>query len=309
MLATGDGPLIPPGTPRLRTGAIVGTVLVLVLGTVGYLAYHSLQKVISPPPPPGCQVGAGVQALTLDTDQAAIAATIAGVAARQGLPRRAVTIAYAAALQESKLHNLDYGDRDSVGIFQQRPSQGWGPASKLLDPVYATTRFFAALTHVRGYPTMPVYQAAQDVQHSADGSAYAQWVDVAGQLAGYFTGQPPHGVSCWYNPAGQAGRADLTGAVRRMTQTFGPQGRGAVVASVTLDRSGQSEAEVVHVQRGAAWTVASWLVAHAQDYSLSEVRYAGYTWKAADGSMGWQRDPDPTPPSGTTVPQDGIVAG
>ncbi len=278
----------------------------LVLGTVGYLAYHSLQKVISPPPPPGCQLGTGDQALTLETDQAAIAATIAGVAARHGLPRRAVTIAYAAALQESKLHNLDYGDRDSVGIFQQRPSEGWGPASKLLDPVYATTKFFAALLQVPGYATMPVYQAAQDVQHSADGSAYAQWTQVARQLTEYFTGSSPHGVSCWYSPAGPA---NLTAAVRRMTQTFGPQGRGAVVASVTLDRSGQSEAEVVHVQRGAAWTVASWLVAHAQDYGLSEVRYAGYTWKAADGSMGWQRDPDPTPPSGTTVPQDGIVAG
>lgn len=298
--------MIPPGTPRLRAGAIVGTVLVLVLGTAGYFVYYSLQKVINPPPPPGCQVGTGVQALTLDTDQAAIAATIAGVAARHGLPRRAVTIAYAAALQESKLRNLDYGDRDSVGIFQQRPSQGWGPASKLKDPVYATTRFFAALLQVPGYATMPVYQAAQDVQHSADGSAYAQWGQVAGQLTEYFTGSSPHGVSCWYTPAGQA---NLAGVVRRMTQTFGPQGRGAVVASVTLDRSGQSKAEVVHVQRASAWTVASWLVAHARDYGLSEVRYAGYTWKAADGSMGWQRDPDPTPPSGKAVPRGGIVAG
>lgn len=298
--------MIPPGTPRLRAGAIVGTVLVLVLGTAGYFVYYSLQKVINPPPPPGCQVGTGVQALTLDTDQAAIAATIAGVAARHGLPRRAVTIAYAAALQESKLRNLDYGDRDSVGIFQQRPSQGWGPASKLKDPVYATTRFFAALLQVPGYATMPVYQAAQDVQHSADGSAYAQWAQVAGQLTEYFTGSSPHGVSCWYTPAGQA---NLAGVVRRMTQTFGPQGRGAVVASVTLDRSGQSKAEVVHVQRASAWTVAGWLVAHARDYGLSEVRYAGYTWKAADGSMGWQRDPDPTPPSGKAVPRGGIVAG
>ena len=278
----------------------------LVLGAAGYLVYNSLQKVINPPPPPGCQLGTGDQALTLETDQAAIAATIAGVAARHGLPRQAVTIAYAAALQESKLHNLDYGDRDSVGIFQQRPSEGWGPASKLLDPVYATTKFFAALTRVPGYTRMPVYQAAQDVQHSADGSAYAQWADLAGQLTTYFTGRSPHGVSCWYTPAGQA---DLTGAMRRMAQAFGPAGRGAVVTSVTLDRSGKSTAEVVHVQRDAAWTVAGWLVAHAQDYGLSEVRYDGYAWKAADGSMGWQRDQDPTQSSGKTVPQGGIVAG
>jgi hypothetical protein len=292
----------------LRVWAVAGTMLVLVLGVAGYLIVTSLQRA-APPPAPGCQVGTGTQALTLDTDQAAIAATIAGVAARHELPRRAVTIALAAALQESKLHNLSYGDRDSVGIFQQRPSQGWGPAVRLQDPVYATTKFFAALTQVHGYATMPVSQAAQDVQHSADGSAYAQWTDMAGQLAGYFTGQEPHGVSCWYTPPGQA---NPKGAARRMAQTFGPAGQNAVVVRITTVRSGsknQRSTAVVHVRRSAAWTVAGWLVAHAQDYGLSEVRYDGYTWKAANGSMGWQRDRDPTSLSGKTVPQGGIVAG
>jgi len=210
--------------------------LVLVLAVAGYAIYHSFRSVTPALPPPGCQAGSGQQALTLDTDQAAIAATIAGVAARQRLPRQAVTIALAAALQESKLHNLDYGDRDSVGIFQQRPSQGWGPAADLEDPVYATTKFFAALTQIPGYAKLPVYQAAQDVQRSADGSAYEQWAWVAGQLAGYFTGQPPHGVSCWYTPAGSG---DLAGAVRQMAQTFGPPGRKAVVIRITTDRSAQ----------------------------------------------------------------------
>ena len=172
----------------LRGRAVVGTALVLVLAVAGYAIYHSFRSV-TPLPPPGCQAGTGGQAITLDTDQAAIAATIAGVAARHRLPRQAVTIALAAALQESKLHNLDYGDRDSVGIFQQRPSEGWGPAAKLEDPVYATTKFFAALTQVRGYATMPVYQAAQDVQHSADGSAYEQWA-LGGRAAGRLLHRP-----------------------------------------------------------------------------------------------------------------------
>ena len=281
----------------------------LVLAAAGYAVYQSFRNVTSAPPPPGCQAGTGEQAITLDTDQAAIAATIAGVAARHGLPRQAVTIAYAAALQESKLHNLGYGDRDSVGIFQQRPSEGWGTTTQLEDPVYATTKFFAALTQVRGYVSMPVYQAAQDVQHSADGSAYAQWEEMASMLAGYFTGQSPHGVSCWYTPAG---KADLTGAVRRMAEAFGPQGRDAVVVRITLDRSApkkQGSVAVLHVQRSAAWTVASWLVAHAQAYGLHEVRYAGYAWNAANGSTGWRRGPNPTSSSGISVPQGGIVAG
>jgi hypothetical protein len=273
-----------PTTRRLRAVALIGSALVLAVA--GYLAVHGFRSVTPAPPPPGCQAGTGVAAISLDTGQAAIAATIAGVAARHGLPRRAVTIAYAAALQESQLENLDYGDRDSVGVFQQRPSQGWGPAADLEDPVYASTKFFAALVRVPGYAKMPVDQAAQAVQHSADGSAYEQWVEVATLLSGYFTGQPPHGVSCWYTPGG---RADLAAAVRELTHTFGPQ--GGVLVRISTDRSGQKDqggAAVVHAQQDAAWTVASWLVANAQDYGISQVRYAGYEWNAADGSMGWQ---------------------
>src|SRR6516162_1916640 len=206
---------VPNHPARVRARAIVATTLVLVLVVAGYAIYHSFRNVTSPPPAPGCQAGTGAQAISMDPGQAAVAATIAGVAARHRLPRQAVTIAYAAALQESQLQNLGYGDRDSVGIFQQRPSQGWGTASQLTDPVYASTRFFAALVQVRGYAKMPVDQAAQDVQHSADGTAYQQWAPLAAALAGYFTGVPPHGVSCWYVPSGQA---DLAAAARQLTQ-------------------------------------------------------------------------------------------
>ena len=283
----------------------MGGTLALLLVVAGYLIYHSFRNVTSPPPPPGCQAGTGVQAVDLAPEQAEVAATIAGVAARHRLPRQAVTIALAAALQESKLHNLDYGDRDSVGIFQQRPSEGWGSATELQDPIYATTKFYAALLKVHGYAKMPVDRAAQAVQHSADGSAYQQWTDIAGQLTGYFTGKSPHGVSCWYTPAG---RANLAGVERQVRQTFGPAGRKAVVVTISTARSAKKNVKstaVLHVQRAAGWTVASWLVAHAQAYHLSQIRYAGFSWKAANGNMGWQRDSNPTSPSGKT----GIVAG
>ena len=302
---------VPQNPARLRARAIVGTTLVLILAVAVYAIYHAAPSGTPAPPPPGCQAGRGVQAITLDTEQAAIAATIAGVAARKRLPRQAVTIALATALQESKLHNLDYGDRDSVGIFQQRPSEGWGTAEDLMDPVYATTKFYAALTHIRGYTAMPVSEAAQDVQHSADGSAYEQWAGMAGQLAGYFTGKSPHGVSCWYTPPAKAGKANLAGAMQRISATFGPAGHKAVVARVSLTRSGKKGARsaVLHVRQASAWTVANWLVANAQDYGLSEVRYAGYVWKATNGSTGWQRASTPTHPSGNSASQGGIVAG
>ena len=293
---------VPPPTRRLRALALAGSALVLVLAAVGYLASGGARHGITPaPPPPGCQAGAGVAAIPLNTGQAGIAATIAGVAARHRLPRQAVTIAMAAALQESQLQNLDYGDRDSVGVFQQRPSQGWGTTAELEDPVYATTKFFAALVRVPGYTTMPAGQAAQDVQHSADGYAYGQWVEVATLLAGYFTGAPQAGVSCWYT---SAAKPNLAGALKQLTETFGPQGTDGVLAGVTTDRSVKKKIAVVHVQRDGAWTVASWLVAHAQQYGISQIRYAAYVWNAGDGSMGWQRASRTASP----VPRGSIVA-
>jgi hypothetical protein len=283
--------------------------VVLLLAAIGYVVFGGPERSVTPaapPPPPGCQAGTGGAGIPLDTGQAGIAATIAGIAARHRLPQRAVTVALAAALQESQLQNLDYGDRDSVGVFQQRPSQGWGTTAELEDPVYATTKFFAALVRLPGYTKMPVDQAAQDVQHSADGSAYEQWVGIATQLAGYFTGTRPAEVSCWYTPAGQGVQADLAGALKQLTQTFGPEGNDAVLVRMTTDRSAEKNKKetVVHVQRDGAWTVAAWLVAHAQQYGISQIRYAGYVWNAANGSMGWQRASRTASP----VPRGSIVA-
>ena len=122
-----------------------------------------------------------------------------------------------------------------------------------------------------GYTKMPVDQAAQDVQHSADGSAYEQWAEVATLLAGYFTGSLAGRRVLLVHP-GRA-RPNLTGALRQLTETFGPRGKDGVLVGVTTDRSGQKRrdgAAVVHVQRDAAWTVASWLVAHAQQYGISQ---------------------------------------
>jgi len=238
---------VPPHHRSLRGLALVGSALVLATAA-GYAIFGAFRHASIPyVPPPGCQAGAGVAAIPMGADQAAIAATIAGVAARDRLPREAVVIAYAAALQESQLHDLHYGDRDSVGVFQQRPSQGWGTSAELEDPVYAATKFFAALVRVPGYTHLPVDQAAQDVQHSADGSAYEQYAEVATLLAGYFTGAPPAGVSCWFT---SPGRADLAAAGRELATTFGPQGGRAVMGAVTTVRSGKKDgsAALVRVQ-------------------------------------------------------------
>ncbi|WP_219419845.1 hypothetical protein [Pseudonocardia nigra] len=91
-------------------------------------------------------------------------------------------MALATALQESGLRNLDYGDRDSLGLFQQRPSQGWGSPAEVQDPRYAATQFYDRLVDVPGWTEMPLWQAAQTVQRSAFPTAYAKWEQTAADL-------------------------------------------------------------------------------------------------------------------------------
>src|SRR3954452_23453422 len=118
------------------------------------------------PDPEGCHADVAGSRVELSTDQAENASAIAAVAVRRGLAARAVSIALAAAFQERKLHNLRYGDRDSVGLFQQRPSQGWGTRTQLLDPEYAAGAFYDQLVKIDGYQDMPITEAAQQVQRS-----------------------------------------------------------------------------------------------------------------------------------------------
>jgi cell wall-associated NlpC family hydrolase len=77
-------------------------------------------------------------------------------------------------MQESSLTNLDHGDRDSLGLFQQRPSQGWGTPAQIMNPTYAATQFYRHLLAVPGWQQMSVNDAAQAVQRSGTPTAYAQ---------------------------------------------------------------------------------------------------------------------------------------
>jgi hypothetical protein len=240
----------------------------------------------------GCDVSGAGQTISLNASQAGIAATIAGVAARDSLPAEAVTVAYAAALQESKLQNLNHGDRDSVGVFQQRPSQGWGTTSQLEDPVYATSRFFSALVQVPGYQQMPVYQAAQAVQRSADGYAYQRYQTMAAHMASAFTGQDPRAVWCWY-PRKISG-TPLAGAISaELAHTF-----GLLPVRVTADPGTAAEpaVSVGVASPPGGWAVAAWMVSNAEQYQIDSVRYAGYLWSAADGARGWTRSVSATTP-------------
>ncbi|MBC2878074.1 MULTISPECIES: C40 family peptidase [Streptomyces] len=116
-----------------------------------------------------------VEGLELPAEQIPNAKTIVATGISLKVPERGQIVALATAMQESRIRNLNYGDRDSLGIFQQRPSQGWGTPQQIRDPVYASTRFYKALLEVHGWQQMTVTQAAQAVQASGLPDAYAQW--------------------------------------------------------------------------------------------------------------------------------------
>ena len=280
------------------------TVIAVLLAIGAYAAYTAYQRfVVQVLTVPGCQAGTGNNAIALDFGQAADAAIIAGVAVNEQLPSRALTIAYATAFQESKLENLTYGDLDSVGIFQQRPSEGWGTSAELQDPAYASRAFFGALVKVPDYTKIPVYQAAQDVQKSADGYAYQQYAQTGALLATDYTATP-HAVTCWYNPATQAtdqgvsAKLNLHGAAEQLDHVFGAPGEGGALTGVSRIRSGS--ADLITTVHGAGWPVANWLVTNASSYGITQVSYAGYQWTAGLTETSWQ--------SNSAATAGGIVA-
>ncbi|MBB2913499.1 hypothetical protein FHS43_004803 [Streptosporangium becharense] len=221
----------------------------------------------------GCKVTTPEGTLDLEIEQAQVASVIAAVAARRKLPERAVVIAYATAIQESKLKNLTHGDRDSVGAFQQRPSQGWGTPKQLVDPVYASGKFFAALAKVKNYQKLPLHEAAQLVQRSADGSAYAQHEEDGKLLAAAFTGRVPKAVHCWFPaPTGKTPQPATGKAERELARALG------------------ADATLATPSRRRGWLVASWSAAHAKEFGLSRIRYDGQTWAVATGDEGWKAD-------------------
>ena len=119
-------------------------------------------------------------------DSMEIARTIVDVVQARHLPRRAAVIAVATGLVESGLRNLTYGDRDSLGVFQQRPSQGWGTPAQILNPVYATNTFLDHLLAIPGWDTLAPGRAEQAVQRSGFPERYAPREKQAADIVAQF---------------------------------------------------------------------------------------------------------------------------
>ena len=218
----------------------------------------------------------------LDADQADNAALITAVTVRRGLPARAATIALATAVQESKLRNIDYGDRDSLGLFQQRPSQGWGTPEQVTDPVYATNAFLDGLVQVPGYTELPITEAAQTVQRSGYPEAYADHEPEGRAFASALTGHSPASLTC-HLPEPDAAASPAEAVSARLEQDFGITATAADGAVVVGAAALPGDAP----QR-LAWAVAHWAVATAVDTGVTTVEVAGKVWQRSDGNeAGW----------------------
>jgi hypothetical protein len=251
--------------------------LLIVVAAVVVAGFAAVWFVVRQParPSPGCTVAG----FSLTPDQTGYAATIAAVGQQLGMPDHAVTIALATALQESGLANLSSGDRDSAGLFQQRPSQGWGTHAQVTDPVHASAAFYSHLRTVPGWQQLSVTDAAQQVQHSAAPNAYAEWESEARALAVALTGQTVAGLTCH----------DLTISAP-----------SASLADTALAEWGSNVVSGPHaVARG--WALSLWLVAHASRFGVDRVGFAGRLWTAASGVWG--------PGGSTTLSFHQVVAG
>ena len=205
-----------------------------------------------------------VRTYGLDLEQGRNVTTIAAVGKRLGMPDHAVSIAIATAYLESGLRNLSHGDRDSLGLFQQRPSQGWGTPAQIMTRHYAAAAFYRRLARVPGWQVISVTDADQQVQHSALPNGYAHFEPEGRALAEALTGEVPAGFACRVTfPAG----VPAVGLQEAMTTELG-------LSSLS-----------VPLAPGRGWTVSSWLIGHAVQFKITSVSYSGQRWTAATGAI------------------------
>ncbi|MBG6182175.1 hypothetical protein IWX65_000104 [Arthrobacter sp. CAN_A214] len=256
---------------RARAAVVLVVLLSLVAGAV-HLAVtrvNDTQVLVRE----RCSAAVGPDSYELRPSQARNAALIAGVAVARGLPARAASIAIAAAIQESGLENIDYGDDagpDSRGLFQQRPSQGWGTEEQIMDPLYATNAFYDALVRVPGYESLPITEAAQTVQRSALPDAYADHEPEGRAFASALTGESAASLTCVLRDSQQPGTVEAVAS--QLANLFGE--RTGFIDGGSLIRE---------VEGAQGWAEAHWAVANANALSLDSVSFSGSQWTRDQG--------------------------
>lgn len=261
--------------------------MVLLFAGIAGGSYVALQRYGSPAHEGTCVATGLGTSHRYTTDRVANAALISATAVDRQLPPRAASIALTTAYQESQLQNIDYGDRDSLGLFQQRPSQGWGTAEQIQDPIYSTNTFYDALIKIPGYQSADINDVAQQVQRSGHPEAYRDHETEGRLYASALTGQSGPNLVCTLGAVGatvspeqvrselerQFPRAVESG---RLTSSLGaassaaPQLPDAAGATALVIDPGGDEA--------LGWALANWAVARAADDGVVQVSYLGRVW-------------------------------
>jgi hypothetical protein len=262
----------------IRALGCLAVALVLLIAT-GVGAFWWLRSRNLTEPVPGqqrCVATVNNRSTVVDLDQAHFASIITGISVRRGLPPRAASIALATAYQETGIRNLDYGDRDSVGLFQQRPSQGWGTKQQLMDPYYATGKFYDALVKIDNWENADITDVAQKIQFSGYPEAYRDHEADARILASALSGQSAAGFSC-LDRSGTTG--DTKGLRSSLQRTFGNLDDSAEDSVVTIRAIGERR----------AWAYAHFAVANAQLYGVTNVKIGNRSWQTQDFNLpDWQ---------------------
>jgi hypothetical protein len=294
-----------------RATLVVGAV---GLGLVAVAAYAAIHEGVGPlPDPESCSATVNKHSVALSIEQAENASIIAAVAERRGLPARAVTIAIATAYQESKLQNLDEGDRDSLGLFQQRPSQGWGTPKQVTNPYYAANAFYDALVKVDGYEQMEITDAAQEVQRSAFPDAYADHEADGRAIASALTGYSKHAFTCVVDSPKSDDQEQQAGGLTERAETvrsdisraFGELPLGGFepggVTDGHIEGSAHYEGRAIDIffrpisddNKRHGWVLAHYLVANASRLDIAHVIFDDQIWSAGSQSEDGWRNFDP----------------
>ncbi len=252
-------------------GIVAMVVAIVLLVTV--VARIFAPKPSPPPrPSPHCESRLSDHVTTLTIDQAWWTSIIIGTTVKRKLPARAATIAMATVYQETGIRNLDYGDRDSVGLFQQRPSQGWGSVDEIMDPYYSTGKFLDTLVTINGWEDSDITEMAQAVQRSGFPDAYRKHESNARALASTFTGWDEASVRCLYDQV----EGDLKGLDSFLVKTLGIKKGQRDGATVTYTASDERH----------AWIIAHLAVATGARFGTATVQVDDRRWTHTVDELG-----------------------
>lgn len=264
----------------MRKPLVVALVTILAVAAVGWGGWRAYRFFYERVTPENCAVSlpdGGTVALS--PVQARNASIIVAASVERGLPEQAAVIALATAYQESGLRNLDYGDRDSLGLFQQRPSYGWGTPEQIMDPWYSSHRFYEELVKFTNWETTDVNDIAQKVQRSGHPEAYRKHETNSRAVAGALRGSAPASLGCLsFEPDASPDRAGLD----KVLAAFG--------AALTVEEV-DGGLRVTATDEPTAWAAAHHVVANSYAAGLTRVAVADREWTSEAQSWSPAKSP------------------